>query len=515
MARHLRALCDEAPIGMLVVAVSPTTQDCTLEYANTDGKELFAAPWLQTKCLQSVASQTSHRKVTEFHEVQFVPLNAQQVLVYTVNPHKMVHDYVAQVEDANNAKTRFMSEMSHELRTPANGIMGSLELCLQQDQLSTELRELLSVAFRCCKSFVTLLDDLVDTTTIEQKVIQLKAEDFNVIQLVQDIVNTEEKACSKNLSFHVQVDPTCSSHMHSDAKRLRQILTNLVSNAVKYTSQGSVTVRLKLQSGHVVFEVQDTGDGIELTQPGVKDLLFQRFGRLKKHRRSGTQGHGLGLWICYRLAKLMRGHLDVQSELNQGSTFILTIPYTPIETQNYMSPGVRVRRLSQPINARVLVVEDIHDNQVILTKMLQRMGAVSDVAENGQVGVDMWWQAVEKKYPYDMILMDSFMPVMTGRQATERIREMEQKHHFDRIAIIGCSANVREGRNECLQAGMDDYIVKPITLKVIRKLLTQVRTHKKSFPMYSYNRLLATGILEHICDDLKGMLPLSNSVEVS
>lgn len=544
-----RLVCDRAPMGVMRLRVgsgvgepsASAAEDIEIEYVNTataqmccvspsyklEGRTLaevvracsgFQKFALGVQYVRVAQTQQPYRDVLHVddivYEIQALPLSAHVVVVFLIDPLRVAHEYVQKVENANMAKTRFLSEISHELRTPANTILGSLDLLVAQQDASVEnpSHDLLTMARRNCQNFVTLLDDLIDTASIEEESIKITPRDFNLFALCHEVLDAERQACAnKHLKFLVNLAPTCPSHTHADPKRIRQVLTNLIHNAAKYTAQGTVLLDVSLSYDHVLFRVSDTGQGFDLTQPGLKDSLFQRFSRLPQHRRSATGGKGLGLWICYKLAKLMHGNLDVESRPGCGSTFTLTIPHTNCASGQPTRPCL-TKSLSVPepvrrhYSARVLVVEDIADNQVIFTKMLEHFGVHADVANNGREGVHRWWRSVEEKTPYDFVLMDSFMPVMSGKEAAVAIREQEAQHGFDRITIIGCSANVIEGKQECLDAGMDDYLVKPVHLSMLEKVLEQTEKRKKMYPMTTYNRLLAEGVLDHICSEVADMM---------
>ncbi|MFZ5560271.1 MAG: ATP-binding protein [Pseudomonadota bacterium] len=359
-------------------------------------------------------------------------------------------------EAAGQARMEFLAIMSHEIRTPLNGVIGFNGLLLD-GELSEDKRPFAELARQSGESLLHLLNDFLDFSKIEAGHLELELTDFDLdeeISLVLSLVR--ETAHQKQLTLTRRLQ--APRRLRGDAARLRQILLNLASNAVKFTERGEITfsceeIRRQRNTAWLRIEVADTGIGIA---PALHDKLFQPFVQADASTTRRFGGTGLGLAICKRLAEAMGGSIGMRSAPGQGSTFCLELPFERRETPEQLALPVAARPAELGRSRRVLVVEDNPVSQQLAVAMLKRMGCRADVVGNGEEAVEAW-----RRLPYDLILMDCDMPVMNGLDATRHIRAAEAPGQ--RIPIIAITASALAGDAErCREAGMDDFLAKPV-----------------------------------------------------
>jgi CheY-like chemotaxis protein/HPt (histidine-containing phosphotransfer) domain-containing protein/two-component sensor histidine kinase len=370
----------------------------------------------------------------------------------------------SQIElEKSKAKDVFLANMSHEIRTPLNAIMGFNDI-LSQTALTEDQRKNVNLISNASKTLNVLINDILDISKLENGKLDLEHAPFRVESVAKQVVQMHvSKARTKGIKLLLSYDHEIPDVVVGDETRLLQILLNLVSNAIKFTEEGSVEIRItetELKDNHVAidFEVKDTGIGIKSDKLAV---IFERFTQAESYTTRMYGGTGLGLNIVRSLVELHNGKLDVKSEFGKGSTFSFSLTFpvaSPQQTLLLDGPTVKVE-VDGLSDMSVLVVEDNEHNQILADTYLQKHRASVDIAVNGKLAIDM---VLKKKY--DVILMDIQMPIMDGFTTTNILRT-ELK--ID-VPIIGCSAHAMVSeRKKCIEVGMSDYISKPYTEDVL------------------------------------------------
>ena len=376
-------------------------------------------------------------------------------------------------EAANRAKSEFLANMSHEIRTPLNGVLGMTQI-MRRDDLSTTQRQRLDVIADAGHALLSVLDSVLDISKIEAGKVELEIHPFDLEGLVKlATAAVAPLAAQKDILFEVELDPQAMGGWSGDSTKLRQVLANLLSNALKFTSQGRIGLQIRAESTGLAFEVSDTGLGIAADKQA---LIFEKFTQADASTTRRYGGTGLGLAICREFIDLMGGELRLASEEGVGSRFWFLIPLERAGSSaasERPNPGGALETLDAPV--RVLAAEDNPINQLILKALLEPMGVDMILAANGREAVSAYVAG-----RFDVILMDAQMPELNGLDATVEIRAYEAAHQRPRTPIIALTANVMRHQIEAYEAvGMDGFVAKPIE---VISLMSAIETALASPP---------------------------------
>lgn len=382
---------------------------------------------------------------------------------------------------ANIAKSHFLANMSHEIRTPLNGITGFLQVLMQMDA-DPKQAEIYDIMYSSSRNLLKIINDILDFSKIEAGKMGIILSDFNPHYLINDLIRQfQQQVSQKNVIIKAMIQKEIPDIIKGDQLRLRQVLINLLQNAIKFTEQGQISLNAEIYTRsetdlRILFKISDTGIGID---PKKQKEIFDNYTQGESYISSQYKGTGLGLAIVKRLVELMEGFIWVESEPGSGSSFFFILPFSIYKELPEQAPELKHPKylVGKSISGRILLVEDEPVNQMVSKMQLESWGLKVDIANDGAEALKM-----HSKKAYDLILMDIQMPVMDGITATQQIRDMEiDKLRHTPIVAFTAAAMVGD-RERFLAAGMDEYIAKPVVANdmygIITKLLKPIKQGK-------------------------------------
>lgn len=404
--------------------------------------------------------------------IEYLLINS--ILYYMVKRARQMMEDRYSAEEENRMKTRFLSTMSHELRTPMNAVIGMADVALREE-MNDNLRKCISIIKSSSVGLLEIVNDVLDLSKIEAGKLMIIIDAYTTDTFVNDIMAIiDARNIEGKVPIYYHIQKGMPEVLEGDAVRIKQVMLNLASNAIKYTEQGQIDITITCedrQDGYadLTFTVKDTGEGIRTED---MDKLFSMYSQFDAEKNHGKEGTGIGLAISKYYIDQMGGTIDVESTYGKGSTFSFVVPQkiedarTAVLRKEQRTAETNEDCLFRTQNTRVLLVDDNEMNREVVKAILEPLALTIDEAENGQVAVQM-----AKQSAYDLIFMDSHMPVMNGEEATIYIRRMENSPNQN-VPIIAITADAVAGvRERLLDCGMNDYIMKPIDIEAICGLI--------------------------------------------
>ena len=373
-------------------------------------------------------------------------------------------------EKANAVKTQFLGNMSHELRTPLNGLMGMTQL-MQMTPLTEEQQEYMNISFKSCQSLAAVVTDILNYTSLDQQPQSVHMTDFQLGSLIHEVTELHRVAAAmKGITLMADVDARVPAQLTGDRYKIRQVMNNLLGNAVKFTERGSVQLSVDWHEtgsndgGGLVFAVKDTGIGIE---PDQLEYVFQQFAQADESHTRSRGGIGLGLATARELARLIGGEITVESRVNQGSCFTFYCP-CQVKAEDELSKGKQISvREGEEESIRILVVDDDESGRQLARLQIEKLAYRADVAVSGLEAA-----ALFRKHAYHLVLMDIQMPLMDGYETARAMRTHEKEQESNPVPILALTAQTHSGIYEaCRSAGIDDVLMKPVDGKLLKETL--------------------------------------------
>ncbi len=370
----------------------------------------------------------------------------------------------------SEAKSEFLAKMSHEIRTPMNGVLGIVEL-MKDTGLNKQQQRYMDVINASGRSLLSIINDILDYSKIEAGRMELDQSPFNISRVIEDVTplfTTYLQQQAINLNVYISSD--LPAYVIGDADRLRQVLINLLGNSFKFTQEGTITITVHPDASspqHIYFAVSDSGHGIP---PADQKQLFEAFYQARSSQGGSIQGTGLGLTICKQIVDLMGGDIGLKSEPGAGSTFWFSVPMPAAEESELAKLAANTSQFISSHSLHILVAEDNNTNQLIIRNLLSKLGHNVTIVENGHQAV----AAVQQRgMDFDLVLMDHEMPEMDGLEAAKAIRCLPSD--YAQITIIALTAHsTKEEKQRCFDAGMDDYLSKPVDYGLLKEKLQQL-----------------------------------------
>ncbi len=433
---------------------------------NEAEKAYMAVPAMSQERFSQIA-QALFSFANQLSKSAYLNLQLDQHLM---EKHRFEQELIAsklQAEKASQAKTDFLTVMSHEMRTPMNMVMGLSDILIESCHDKTQLEQLQRLK-SAGTSLLHLIDNVLDISTIEQGEIKIHKQDFHLKRLLEEVASLFDFSFQeKGISFSFRIDSSISEWVHGDMNHIRQILFNLLSNALKFTDSGIVELAAYpngLQA-EIEFSVRDTGKGIDQS---VGELIFDKFEQEDQGMTRSYGGCGLGLSISRRLVELQGGKIWYESEKGQGSCFLFSLPLLSVDFGGLRTIEKKRSHLKRQ-NIRILLVEDSEDNRMLINLFLRKDRVILDMASNGE-------EALQKlaENEYDLILMDIQMPIMDGYTCTLKIREREKELRKEAVPIIALTAHALASEKiKSLDVGCNAHVTKPIKRETLFEMINE------------------------------------------